>query len=86
MTFFIPGQIYYGSLSVAHGSFPVRCVKRTEKSVWFEHVTMPHAYSGPKRSKIHSWGDSESANAWRWYVSSDTENRDPADVHDPYTR
>ena len=86
MTFFIPGQVYYGSLSVAHGSFPVRCVKRTEKSVWFEHVTMPEGYKGPKRSKIHSWVDSESASAWRWYVSSDTENRDPADMHDPYTR
>jgi hypothetical protein len=24
--------------------------------------------------------------AWRWYVSSDTDKRDPADVHDPYTR
>jgi hypothetical protein len=86
MTAFIPGQIYHGSLSVAHGSFPVRCVKRTEKSVWFEHVTMPEGYKGPKRSKIHQWGDSESAHAWNWYVSSDTVNRDPADVHDPYTR
>ena len=80
------GQVYYGSLSVAHGSFPVRCVKRTDKSVWFEHVTMPEGYKGPKRAKIHKWNDSESAMAWRWYVSSDTVNRDPADQHDPYTR
>ena len=81
------GQVYYGSLAVAHGSFPVRCVKRTEKSVWFEHVTMPEVYKGPKRAKIHKWSDAtESAMAWRWYVSSDTDKRDPADVHDPYTR
>ena len=79
------GKVYYGSLAVAHGSFPVRCVKRTEKSVWFEHVTMPHAYEGPKRAKIHKWNDSESATAWRWYVSSSTVNRDPADQYDPYT-
>jgi hypothetical protein len=85
-TGFVPGQIYYGSLAVAHGSFPVRCVRRTDKSVWFEHVTMPAGYPGPKRCKVHPWSDgTESARAWRWFVSSDTADRDPAAMHDPYT-
>ena len=86
MAQFVPGTVYHGSLCVAHGSFPVRCVRRTDNSVWFEHVTMPHAYAGPKRAKIHVWSDgTESAKAWRWYVSSDTDKRDPADQFDPYT-
>lgn len=66
------GQTYYGSLSCAHGSFPVICVKRTEKSVWFEHATMPHHYP-TKRAKANIWYDgSESANFHRWYISSDS--------------
>lgn len=85
-TGFIPGTVYHGSLAVAHGSFPVRCVRRTEKSVWFEHVTMPKAYGGPIRCKIRRWEDgSEAAMPWRWYVSSDTDTRNPADQFDPYT-
>ena len=80
------GKTYYGSLAVAHGSFPVRCVRRTDKSVWFEHVTMPSGYPGPKRCKIRRWGDgTETASPWRWYVSSDTADRDPADLYDPTT-
>ena len=83
---FQPGTTYYGSLSVAHGSFPVRCVRRTDKCVWFEHVTLPHAYAGPKRAKVHVWSDgTESATVWRWYVSSDTDKRNPADLFDPTT-
>jgi hypothetical protein len=83
---FVPGTVYYGSLSVAHGYFPVRCVRRTDKSVWFEHVTMAHAYPGPKRAKIHTWADgSESARAWCWYVSSDSADRYPAAMFDPTT-
>jgi len=66
------GQTYYGSLSCAHGSFPVTCIKRTEKSVWFEHATMPEHYP-TKRAKANAWHDgSESANFRGWYISSDS--------------
>lgn len=66
MTRFEVGQTYYGSLSCAHSSFPVTCVKRTDKTVWFEHATLPHAYK-PARSKVRSWSDgSESASFHRW--------------------
>jgi hypothetical protein len=66
------GQTYYGSLSCAHSSFPVTCVKRTEKTVWFEHATLPHAYT-PARSRARTWRDgSESANFHGWYISSDS--------------
>ena len=69
---FAIGQTYYGSLSCAHNSFPVVCVKRTEKSVWFEHATLPHAYK-TARAKVHAWDDgSETANFHRWYISSDS--------------
>jgi hypothetical protein len=83
---FVPGTVYHGSLSVAHSSFPVRCVRRTEKSVWFEHVNLPEHYVGPKRAKIHKWEDgTESARVWRWYVTSDTDTRDPSSMFDPTT-
>ena len=82
---FNPGTVYYGSLSVAHGSFPVRCVRRTDKSVWFEHATLPHAYKGPKRAKIHDPFETECARVWGWFVSADSENRDPAAMFDPTT-
>lgn len=69
---FVPGTVYYGTLTCAHSDFPVRCVRRTDKSVWFEHETHPNVYGSPKRAKIHKWDDgSESAMAWRWYISSD---------------
>lgn len=65
------GQVYYGSLSCAHSSFPVVCIKRTEKSVWFEHAVHPDCYPAA-RAKVRSWHDgSESANFHRWYISSD---------------
>jgi hypothetical protein len=68
---FIPGQTYYGSLACAHSSFPVVCVKRTEKSVWFEHANS-EAYK-PARAKAHKWADgSESANFHNWHISSDS--------------
>ena len=80
------GQIYHGSLTVAHGSFPVRCVKLTDKSVWFEHVTMPGGYKGPKRAKIkEGYNDSVYATVWGWFVSSTTIDRDPSDMFDPMT-
>jgi hypothetical protein len=71
-TAFVVGNTYYGSLAVAHSSFPVVCVKRTEKSVWFEHATSK-AYK-PARAKVHQSGadGSESANFHRWYISSDS--------------
>lgn len=65
------GQVYYGTLSCAHGSFPLRCVKRTEKSVWFEHLVHPEHYP-QKRSKARPWGDGrESADFHGWLVVSD---------------
>ena len=66
------GQTYYGSLSCAHSSFPVTCVKRTEKSVWFEHATKPEHYP-TTRAKAKPWHDgTESANFRGWYISSDS--------------
>jgi hypothetical protein len=32
---FEPGKTYFGTLSCAHGDFPVVCVRRTDQSVWF---------------------------------------------------
>ena len=69
---FAIGQTYYGSLSCAHNSFPVVCVKRTEKSVWFEHATLSHAYKAA-RAKVHVWDDGrETAKFHGWYISSDS--------------
>ena len=70
ITSFVPGTVYYGTLTCAHSDFPVRCVKRTEKSVWFEHVTHPECYE-LGRCRIWKWDDgSESAMFRRWYISS----------------
>ena len=66
------GQTYYGTLSCAHSSFPVTCVKRTEKCVWFEHATRPEHYP-TRRAKANPWHDgSESANFRGWHISSDS--------------
>jgi hypothetical protein len=70
MQTFEVGQVYYGTLCVAHSDFPVLCTKRTDKSVWFEHVTMPHAY-GAGRCKLNKFDDGrEAAMFRRWYISS----------------
>ena len=70
-TAFVVGNTYYGSLAVAHSAFPVVCVRRTEKSAWFEHANS-EAYK-PARAKAHKWTDgSESANFHNWYISSDS--------------
>lgn len=63
------GQVYYGSLACAHGSFPVKCVRRTDKTVWFEHVTLPQAYA-PAKSRVRDLGYGECAKFHGWYVSS----------------
>lgn len=63
------GEIYYGTLCVAHGDFPVRCIKRTEKSVWFEHATMPQHYKAG-RALVRDGGRGEAAMFRRWYISS----------------
>jgi hypothetical protein len=69
-TGFQVGQTYYGSLACAHSSFPVTCVKRTEKTIWFEHATLPDSYT-PARSRARAWHDgTESANFHGWYVCS----------------
>lgn len=69
MTRFEPGEIYFGTLTCAHSDFPVRCVRRTEKSVWFEHVTHPQHYA-IRRAKVHRYEKEECA-MWRsWYISS----------------
>jgi hypothetical protein len=69
-TGFQVGQTYYGSLACAHGSFPVTCIKRTEKTIWFEHATLPDSYT-PARSRARAWHDgTESANFHGWYVCS----------------
>ena len=66
---FTVGQIYYGTLSCAHGDFPVRCIKRTTKSVWFEHASHPDAYRA-MRCKARPWSDNETANFHGWYISA----------------
>jgi hypothetical protein len=66
---FVVGQIYYGTLACAHGDFPVRCIKRTAKSVWFEHANHPDAYR-TMRCKARPWSDSETANFHNWYISA----------------
>jgi hypothetical protein len=63
------GQTYYGSLACAHGHFPVTCIKRTAKCVWFEHATKPEHYPAA-RCKIHDGGKYEGANFHRWHISS----------------
>ena len=81
MTPFEIGQVYFGTLACAHGDFPVRCIRKTEKSVWFEHVTHPHAYS-PGRAKLHLQERDEAA-MWRgWYINS---TKQTGGDFDPYT-
>ena len=68
---FVVGNTYYGSLAVAHSAFPVVCVRRTEKSAWFEHANS-EAYK-PARAKIHKWSDgaeSSTFHGWRIYADS----------------
>lgn len=67
------GQVYYGTLACAHGSFPVICVKRTEKSVWFEHSTQPDCYP-QKRSRVRNFRTNgvEYASFHGWHISSDS--------------
>jgi hypothetical protein len=63
------GEVYFGTLCVAHGDFPVRCIKRTDKSVWFEHVTLPQHYK-TGRALIRKASDGECAMFCRWYIDS----------------
>lgn len=71
MANFEVGQVYYGTLCVAHGDFPVICTKRTDKTVWFEHVTMPQHYEAG-RAKIQRFRDGhETAMFRRWYIAAD---------------
>lgn len=63
---FEPGRTYFGTLSCAHSDFPVLCVKRTDKSVWF---TKP-GYRD-KRCKAHMWDGYETAIFHGWYLSAD---------------
>lgn len=69
MTPFEVGQVYYGTLTCAHSDFPVTCIKRTEKSVWFEHANRPDFYP-QSRCKVHKYDDCETAMFRRWYISS----------------
>jgi hypothetical protein len=68
MKTFEPGEIYFGTLTCAHSDFPVRCIKRTDKSVWFEHINSPHYPL--RRAKLHKYDDQECAMFYRWYISS----------------
>ena len=70
MKCFEVGQVYFGTLCVAHGDFPVMCVKRTDKSVWFEHVNMPQHYAAG-RCKAQKFDDGTEAAMFRgWYITS----------------
>jgi hypothetical protein len=65
-TQFEPGKTYFGTLSCAHGDFPVVCVKRTDQSVWFTK----RGYRD-MRCKIKTWSGVETATFHGWYVSAD---------------
>lgn len=69
MKTFQPGEIYFGTLMCAHSDFPVRCVRRTDKSVWFEHVDSPQHYP-LRRAKVHKYENQECAMFHNWYISS----------------
>ena len=69
MQTFQPGEIYFGTLMCAHSDFPVRCVRRTDKSVWFEHVDSPQHYP-LCRAKVHKYDNQECAMFHNWYISS----------------
>ena len=60
------GKTYFGTLACAHGDFPVVCVKRTDKSVWFER----RGYRN-MRSAIRTFNGRESAGFHGWYISAD---------------
>ena len=70
ITRFEVGQTYYGSLACAHGSFPVICIKRTAKCVWFEHATMPQHYPAA-RATVREGNRYEMANFRRWLIAAD---------------
>jgi hypothetical protein len=59
------GQTYYGHLACAHGTFPVKVVKRTEKTVWFEHVD---GYKAPAKAKIKDAAGGEGGQFHGWWV------------------
>jgi len=64
------GQTYYGSLACSHGTFPVVCIKRTAKCVWFEHAIMPERYPAA-RAAIREGSRYEMANFRRWMICAD---------------
>lgn len=68
-TKFEPGQTYYGTLSCAHSDFPVLCVKRTDKSVWFTK----RGYRD-MRCGLKTWGDVENATFHGWYICADKQS------------
>ena len=70
MQHFEVGQVYYGTLCVAHSDFPVLCIKRTDKSVWFEHVDAPQHYASGRCKLYQNDHSSESCMFRDWYISS----------------
>ena len=52
------GQTYYGHLACAHGTFAVKVVKRTEKTVWLEHFD---GHKAPAKAKIKEGYKGEAA-------------------------
>ena len=70
MSSFQVGEVYFGTLLCAHGDFPVRCTRRTDKSVWFEHCDDQRNYP-QGRAKIRSHDGKECALWSGWYFASD---------------
>ena len=70
MTFKV-GEVYYGTLLCAHSDFPVRVVKRTEKTVWFEHATMPQHYAPAKSKARMVSASTEACRFHGWSIWSD---------------
>jgi hypothetical protein len=85
-TGFQVGQTYYCRYNyqtfTSHRSVPVTCVKRTEKTLWFEHATLPDddeiRYT-PAYSRVRAWkdGTEESAKFHGWYVWSTSTKETP---------
>lgn len=72
-TQFQVGQIYFGSAPCAHGSLPVRCIKKTAKCVVFEHVSEKPLFES-KRSKVRTFGEDQMADFHGFMVSSDAKD------------
>lgn len=70
-TKFESGQVIYATLTCAHGSFPVRILRRTAKSVWIEPADGRRKHFAVKRCAVRTYNGDEYASAWgSWHISA----------------